>query len=402
VVVETDLMPRADAEAQYRTARQQGRRVALSARASTDVFTLRLTGLQPDQDVIVETTFLQVATPDGPGWELRLPLTIGPRYSRPDEAGTPGASGQPLGVWRDPGHRFDLDLVVRTDGIVASPSHSLEVRADLGGSQRILLRDGSVLSDRDLVLVWRSAQADDRPTFEVLVHEDLEEGTRYFLALVSPPATSEVVLDRETTLLVDRSGSMEGPKWAACRWAVRRFLAGLRPSDTFNLGLFASNCDWLAATPLAGTQANRERALGFLDAHAADGGTELGLALEQALRSPRSPGERARHVLLLTDAQVSDEGRLLQLAEAEALHPSGRRLSLICIDAAPRSAFVRDLADAGSGLAVFLSSNPHDLDPSRRTGCPTSGRNASDNSRNARRRQPHPQGNPLGRSAGRL
>jgi Ca-activated chloride channel homolog len=130
VVVETDLMPRADAEAQYRTARQQGRRVALSARASTDVFTLRLTGLQPDQDVIVETTFLQVATPDGPGWELRLPLTIGPRYSRPDEAGTPGASGQPLGVWRDPGHRFDLDLVVRTDGIVASPSHSLEVRAD--------------------------------------------------------------------------------------------------------------------------------------------------------------------------------------------------------------------------------------------------------------------------------
>ena len=227
------------------------------------------------------------------------------------------------------------------------------------------MRGGSVLPDRDLLLAWRPEQAGDRPALEVLVHEEAQEGTRYFLALVSPPAAAGAlpVIDREITLLVDHSGSMAGPKWQACRWAVRRFLAGLRPTDTFHLGLFQSSCAWLAPGPLSGTDANRERALRFLEAHAPDGGTELGPALEQALHRPRSPGERARDVLLLTDAQVSDEARLLQLAETEAARPDdGRRLSLLCIDAAPKSAFVRDLAEAGGGVAVFLSSDPHQED----------------------------------------
>ena len=254
VLVETSLVPRSEAEAQYAAARQSGRQAALTTRESPDVFTLQLTGLEPDQDVVVETTFLQLARPVGPGWELRVPLTVGPRYSRPDEAGNPAAGGQPLGVWRDPGHRFALDLLVRGAAEIASPTHPLVLGVEADGSQHVELERGSVLPDRDLVLTWRPQQAPEKPKLQVLVHEDLGEGMRYFLALVTPPAAEPLsVLDREITLLVDCSGSMAGPKWEACRWAVRRFLAGLRPSDTFNLGLFQSTCDWLAPAPLPGT-----------------------------------------------------------------------------------------------------------------------------------------------------
>src|SRR5207302_276264 len=59
IVVETSLVPRAEAEAEYAAARQQGRQAALTTRESADVFTLQVTGLQPDQDVMVETCFLQ-------------------------------------------------------------------------------------------------------------------------------------------------------------------------------------------------------------------------------------------------------------------------------------------------------------------------------------------------------
>jgi Ca-activated chloride channel family protein len=367
VVIQTNLEERAEAERQYAAAREEGRQAALATRESADVLTLQVAGLQPDQDVVVETEFVQAATVDGAGWQLRMPLTIGPRYSRPDESGSAGSRGQPLQVWRDPHHRFSLDLTIQHAVSIASESHSLAITPDVDGEgKHVRLADESVVPDRDLVVSWQPPRLATRPALDLITHENLDEGMRYFLALVTPPVASTSTewpgVDREVLLLVDRSGSMEGPKWEACKWAVRRFVAGLTPSDRFNLGLFQSRCTWLAKAGVPATDTNRQRALAFLDTHGPTGGTELGPALEQALRSEHAPGKRARHILLITDAQVSDEARILQLVEGEAERPEGRRVSVISIDSAPRSAFVRSLVEAGGGEAVFLTSDPDEED----------------------------------------
>src|SRR5262245_11575807 len=106
VTIQTKLGPRVDAERQYAAARDAGRQAALATRESADVLTLKIAGLQPDQEVTVETSVVQAAVPERTGWQLRVPLTIGPRYARADEAGSPASRGQPLQVWRDPRHRF--------------------------------------------------------------------------------------------------------------------------------------------------------------------------------------------------------------------------------------------------------------------------------------------------------
>src|SRR5262249_13798659 len=152
---------------------------------SADVFTLQLTGLQPDQDVSVETDFVQAAAPEGTGWQLRVPLTIGPRYSRPDETGSAASRGQPLQVGRDPGHRFSLDLLIANAETIFSTSHDLLVAPE-AGAQRVRLADSAVIPDRDLVLTWRPPCDAQRPALDVIAHEDLEEGLRYFLALITP------------------------------------------------------------------------------------------------------------------------------------------------------------------------------------------------------------------------
>jgi len=214
VVVATNLEERSEAEKEYAAAREAGRQAALATRESADVFTLQLAGLQPDQDVVVETTFVQAANVDGLGWQLRVPLTIGPRYSRPDECGSPGSRVQPLPVWRDPRHRLGLDLSLPRPGRIVCGSHSIVVLpGDDRETQHVRLADDSVVPDRDLVIGWQPAQLTTRPALELIAHEDLAEGMRYFLALVTPPTqTSEWPgLDREVLLLVDRSGSMEGP-----------------------------------------------------------------------------------------------------------------------------------------------------------------------------------------------
>src|SRR5262249_28562633 len=148
--IHATLQERAQAEADYEEARRQGRQAALATREAPDVFTLQVAGLQPDQEVTVETTFVQLTRPEGSRWSLRLPLTTAPRYVRADEAATRPAAGQPLGLLRDPGHRFALDVVLRAADAVESPTHPLEVTRE-GDRRRVRLRDGEVTPDRDFV-----------------------------------------------------------------------------------------------------------------------------------------------------------------------------------------------------------------------------------------------------------
>jgi Ca-activated chloride channel family protein len=363
VMIRATLDDRRRAEAGYKSARAKGQQAALATRESASVFTLQVAGLKPGQDVTIETTFVQRAQPEGPGWSLRVPLTTAPRYVRADEAGSRPAAGQPLALLRDPGHRFALDLNLRGADAVQSPTHPLDVTRE-GNTRRVRLRDGEVVPDRDCVVTWRPAQEQARPALQVLVHDDPEAPHLYFLALVAPPATKDAGsgLAREVILLVDHSGSMEGAKWQAADWAVERFLSELTPRDTFALGLFHNTTRWFAPAPRPADPQAVAEAVAFLKASRDSGGTELGVALEQALGLKRGPGAAARHVLVVTDAQVSDEGRILRLADDEAGRDARRRISVLCIDAAPNSALALEMAERGGGVARFLTSDPEQLD----------------------------------------
>src|SRR5262249_28659291 len=147
--------------------------------------------------------------------------------------------GQPLLLVRDPGHRFVLDLTLAGGGSVESPTHQLE-QTEEDGRVCLRLAGGEVVPDRDCVLTWRPPQDQDRPALQVLLHDDAASGQVYFLALLAPPAVrpKKAGVPREVILLVDHSGSMQGPKWAAADWAVKRFLSELNKDDTFALGLF--------------------------------------------------------------------------------------------------------------------------------------------------------------------
>jgi Ca-activated chloride channel family protein len=226
------------------------------------------------------------------------------------------------------------------------------------------LYDGEIIPDRDCVLSWKPLQPQDHPTLQVMTHHDPASGQVYFLALVMPPAVRDPgrVVPREVILLVDHSGSMQGPKWEAADWAVKRFLSDLTQNDAFALGLFHNTTKWFYSELVQANQNTVESAIRFLEGNRDSGGTELGVALEQALSLKRTQGERSRHVLIVTDAQVTDEGRLLRLASEEANRSNRRRISLLCVDAAPNAFLASELAERGGGVAKFLTSNPQEDD----------------------------------------
>jgi hypothetical protein len=64
-----------------------------------------------------------------------------------------------------------------------------------------------------------------------------------------------------------------------------------------------------------------------------------------------------KHVLVVTDAEVTDEERIVQTLEGR-----DRMCSVICIDSAPNSHLAREMARAGRGVARFLTSDPEEKD----------------------------------------
>jgi Ca-activated chloride channel family protein len=364
------LKERVEAEAEYEAAKQQGRQAAMTSRESPDVFTLRVAGIRPDQDVVIQASYVQLAREEtGGAWSLRVPLTTAPRYTRSDETGSRHADGQPLALLRDPGHRFSLNL--RLDGAtgIRSETHTLVV-TDTGGTSQVTLAGGEVLPDRDLVLIWKAKTEGHRPALRLFTHAepDAPESPLYFLAQVAPPQAKALEpMAREVILLVDHSGSMEGAKWQAADWAVIRFLSSLTERDSFALGLFHNSTRWFKDWPTSATSKTIQEAINFLKHHRDSGGTELGVALEQGLHLPFAgagevarTGDVSRHILLITDAEVSDAGRILRLAEeaARATPEKRRRVSVLCIDAAPNSFLATELAERGGGISRFLTSSP--------------------------------------------
>ncbi len=364
VEIAAALQERKQAEATYEESKAQGFQAALATRESPDVFTLRVAGLQPDQPVTVETSYVQLARAEGRDWALRVPLTIGRRYVREDEQGSRQAEGQPLALARDPGHHFLLDLTIRDAEAVRSATHTLAIGIDTTGDLQVRLRDETVLPDRDCVIAWQPCQEATRPSLHVLLHDDPADEHTYFLALVAPPRSPDpaTTVAREVILLVDHSGSMGGAKWEASDWAVQSFLRGLTDRDRFGLGLFHDTATWFDRATRHATPEAVQRAITFLLAHRDSGGTNLGVALEQALDVKRATGEQARHLLVVTDAQVSDAARVLRLAETEAARTDRRRISVLCIDAAPNDFLASELAERGGGVARFLTSSPEEED----------------------------------------
>jgi Ca-activated chloride channel family protein len=363
VEIDASLKERQKAEEEYAEARQEGRQAALLTRESPDVFTLKVAGIAPEQDVTVETDYVQLARVESDGWSLRIPLTTSPRYVRADELTSRHAQGQPLCLLRDPGHRFSLDVTLEGSGTMVSPTHRLDLTST-DDSVRVRLQDGEVLPDRDCVLTWKPLRDPEHPGLQVTVHDDSATGQVYFLARVTPPSRrpAGTGVARETILLVDHSGSMQGPKWEAADWAVKKFLAELTERDTFALGLFHDQTEWLGKGMQLARPEAVQKAVAFLEAHKDTGGTQLGVALEQALDRPRSRTEAARHVLIVTDAEVTDAGRILRLAEEESRRPDRRRIDVLCIDAAPNAFLASELAERGGGVSKFLTSAPEELD----------------------------------------
>lgn len=181
-------------------------------------------------------------------------------------------------------------------GPVFSPTHPIATREEPG---KVVVTVPSMSEPGPFRLYAADGRGDGRAA--CLLYPESEHAG-YFMFVADAPEPAGEPMPRSVTIVLDRSGSMAGAKIEQAKESVRQVLAGLRPGEPFNIIDYASDVRVFAEAPVPMSDETRARALAYVDAIQARGGTNLHDALVEALRSPLPDGHLGM-VLFLTDGQ---------------------------------------------------------------------------------------------------
>jgi Ca-activated chloride channel family protein len=133
-------------------------------------------------------------------------------------------------------------------------------------------------------------------------HPPGEDG--YFMLTLSPGRTATRAEPRDVTVVLDVSGSMSGEKIGQAKAALHGLLGTLASEDRFRLLAFSNAVRMHSSSWARATRSEVAEARDWVDRLAADGGTNIGEALDEAFRLS-SPEERLPVVIFLTDGLPS-------------------------------------------------------------------------------------------------
>lgn len=138
----------------------------------------------------------------------------------------------------------------------------------------------------------------------LLAYPDPKVGGGYFLLLAGLPADSEALsaagMKREVTLVIDRSGSMQGEKIKQAKAAALHVLEGLSDGESFNIIDFNDNIEQFNTRPVIKDKQTMASARAYIRSLNAGGGTNLHAAVLEAVTQQPTPGFLPI-VLLLSD-----------------------------------------------------------------------------------------------------
>ena len=194
-------------------------------------------------------------------------------------------------------------------------------------------------------------------TASLLAYPDPRVGGGYFLLLAGVPASAQSAqtIKREVTLVIDRSGSMQGEKIEQARAAALQVLEGLEDGEAFNILDYSDAVAKFAERPVIKDQQTIAQARAYIKRLKADGGTNIHDALVEAMRQP--PIEQMLPLtVFLTDGQPTvgqtRESAIKNAAVAANAHK--RRIFTFGVGFDVNAPLLTSVANATRGTTTFV------------------------------------------------
>lgn len=371
--VKSELQARQKARQTYEAGTAAGHLSALAESDKDGLVTLSVGQIQPDDEVTVVLEVVTGVELRDDGFRVRYPFTIAPSFHEKAHATSDGAGGgsmelpqdvfgdlilPPWKAGKDGMHEvgfnlhFDPGAPIKS---VSSPSHRVTFSVNADGSADVALDAKADLPNRDLVLEVKTAEAikvvyADESLLGATPGEAVtlpKDAPRWLAVFSSTEAGQQQSQKRRVCFLLDISGSMDGPKMEGMRVAAMGCLGALDPADEFGIVLFDDASHKFHTSLVPATDANRAKAVKFLQQMHTVGGTQLMQGLGETVNVLGGPGG---DIFLITDGEVFETGPII-----EQMAASGTRVHTLGINTASQDRFLASLARRTGGTSMMVN-----------------------------------------------
>jgi Ca-activated chloride channel homolog len=336
------LLPADEARKVYESIVRRKKDPALLEYAGFGLYRTRAFPLEPGKPCKVLVTYKDVCRRDRNAVEVWYPLNTEKFSAKPIES---------VRVKVD--IRSDGDL-----GPVYSPTHDLTVKR-LGPSRvEAIYEAKGVLPVTDFQVFYKTAGEAVGAT--LLTHRPDATKDGYFLLLVSPnPRSARAsVVPKDVVVVFDHSGSMSGDKIDQARDALAYVLHNLNEGDRFNVVSYSDSVETFFSGLQGASDLRVAEAIEMLDGIDATGGTNIHVALQEAMElvSQDDRGKRPAYVIFLTDGQptvgATDERTILHDTKKANAH--GARVFAFGVGYQPNVRLLDRLVEDNGGRSDYV------------------------------------------------
>jgi len=273
---------------------------------------MSLANIMPGNQVEIQLRYTELLVPTDGVYEVVFPTVVGPRYSSEPESAAPAENKWIKSPYLRQGNKPTSTLHISTKISAGVPirdftctSHQVLPQWQSPSLVQLVMDDTEPFQgNRDFILRYRLQG--DKIASGLILYEGKDEN--FFLYMAQPPAriNNADIPVREYIFVVDVSGSMEGFPLNTAKQLLRDLIGQLRPSDMFNIVLFAGDSTVLSEKSLPADQQNLTKAIHLLEQQRGSGGTELLGAIQTAIKLPQQENI-SRSIVLVTDGYISGE-----------------------------------------------------------------------------------------------
>ncbi|KAK7957350.1 uncharacterized protein PG986_006572 [Apiospora aurea] len=346
-VIKGVVKEKAQAKATFDHAVAQGQTAGLLEQAvdtAGDVFKTSVGNVPGGAQIKVEISCLGELKHDAQnnGLRLTIPTTIAPRYgSYPGSLQTPRAASATTGG----GMKITVDAQVSSGSRITSiqsPSHQIAVT--IGRTAEL---------DKDFVLQMTATEFGN-PVAILEEHPSIPDQKAIMATLV--PKFELAPEKPEVVFVCDRSGSMSD-KIIDLKKALQLFVKSLTVGVKFNICSFGSRHSFLWNRSRTYDSASMAEAMQHIESFSANyGGTEMYAPIEQTIT--RRYQDMNLEVFLLTDGEIWDQDRLVQLINESVFASNGAiRFFTLGIGPSVSHSLIERVARAGNGFSQAIGNS---------------------------------------------
>jgi len=336
-LIRGELLEKERARSIYEGIVRQSKDPGLLEHVGANLFRVRVFPILPNTQQKIELTYVERVTYDGGSCRYVYPLLC------PGGAKTTKADAFEF--------RWRLTSAVPIKDVTCL-THPAEIARQAESSAEVKFSGRQVDLSKDLEIGYRIERASSG--MDLVAHRP-KDGDGTFMLLLTPQANA-ARLPKDMTFVFDTSGSMEGARIKQAKAALKFCLSKLKADDRFNILSFSSTVTAFSRAHVAADDDAKARALKFVEALDASGGTNINDSLLRALEH-RAPEGRPHLIVFLTDGEpTSGETRPASIVRnVSDANRAGVRIFAFGVGADLNRGLLEDLADATHGVAEFVS-----------------------------------------------